>query len=327
MITASLSAMVASRRPRRAFTLVELMMSMGLFSVLAILIFSVMNMVTDITTRASTRLTTIRTARECLDLIGTDLRLSPPPYTVLGSSNSLQMDVNSTAIAASYRQPHTFFWQSPVSRTDKYGNVSIVGYYILRDLQVDPSKSRLQLRRLYVEPENPTSPPTSSEYLVYAAPADWHPDTLLKQFAPETAAADNAAGLKGWVADGVLAMWVRCLDPKGNPIVKKLDGTAVTYNYDSRASYQYTGVSATNIIYASPVGRPALPAYIEVTLVCVSPREISRIKTLPAATASNPALYNSEIAQFVAAARAQNPTVKTIESFTQKFRIYSARDL
>jgi hypothetical protein len=242
-------------------------------------------------------------------------------------TNALQMDVNSTSINAAFRQPHTLFWQSLVPQSDKYGNVSIVGYYVLRDLQANPANNRFQLRRLYVEPDNPSSPSASSEYLVYTTPADWHPNTLLQKYAPATATADNVAGLKGWGADGVLAMWVRCLDPRGNPILKKLDGTALNYNYDSRTSYQYPGVTSTNIIYASPVGKPALPAFIEVTLVCVAPREIPLIKALPTPMASNPAQYAAEIAQFVTAAKAQNPAVKTIESFTQRFPLYSSRDL
>lgn len=334
-------------RPDRApggFSLIELLVAIAILTVMGVLILSVINNTSSITSRTAARLDANRVARECLDLIGQDLSGIRNSYAnssvnsgiSSGATNGLQMSVNPTTVDAKYRNPHSIFWQASVSRNQKYGNLAVVGYFVQKDLASDSRSNRLQLRRVYVEPENPNTPPSSPEYLIYQDPTNWYPNTLLQKFAPDDAATDNANGQRGWVADGVLAMWVRSLDPQGNPILQDSAGSALNYTYNSRRSYTYTNSGVTNYPSgksiaanaANPRGydpAPVVPAFLEVGLVCVAPRDVRQIKTLPVPTAVSPTNFHTDIQNFTQAVRAQNPQVKSVESFTRKYRLYPTK--
>lgn len=329
---------------RRAFTLVEMLAAITIFSLIAVMIFTIISNTANITSSTTARLDTTRVARECFDLIGNDLRVLPPPYNNriaytlnpsldLTKTSSIQMLLNNPGTGSTpsgienYSYPHSIFWQAPLARNKNYGNLAVVGYYLLRDLQANPKNTRLQLRRLYVEPEVPADPPpASANYLIYDQANAWCPSALLKKFAPDTLAEDNSNGQKGWVADGVLAMWIRCLDSRGQPIVTKADGAAITppYSYNSRDSYRYSDTSLSPAAIRYPESQSAaLPSYIEVALVCIAPKDMVRITSLPTASATNPANFYDEVEIFTKGARSMNPGVKSIESFYRKFRIYS----
>jgi prepilin-type N-terminal cleavage/methylation domain-containing protein len=336
--------MTRNDRAPGGFSLIELIVAIAILSVMGVLIMSVINNTSSITSRTAARLDANRVARECLDLIGQDLSAIRTPYANssvnssigTGATNGLQMSVNPTSVDAKYRNPHTFFWQASVSRNQKYGNLAVVGYFVQKDLQTDTRSNRLQLRRVYVEPENPNSPPSSPEYLIYSDPNNWHPTALLQKFAPDDAATDNANGQRGWVADGVLAMWVRSLDPLGNPITRDSAGAALNYTYNSRKAYIYTNSVGTNYpsgksIASSGVNprgydpAPVVPAFLEVGLVCVAPRDVRQIKSLPTPTAVSPANFHADIQNFTQAVRTMNPQVKSVESFTRKYRLYPTK--
>lgn len=333
--------MTRSVPARRGFTLIELIAAIAILAVMGVLILSVISSTSNVASQTAARLDANRVARECLDLIGHDLGGIRTPYArasvttavPTGMTNGLQMSVNPATVNAKFRHPHSFFWQTAGSRNTRFGNLAVVGYFVLQDIQSDPKNSRLQLRRLHVEPDDPDA--TSSDYRIYTNPTDWHPDALLEKFAPGDAATDNANGQRGWVADGVLAMWIRSLDPQGNPITVDAAGGSSSYAFDSRRAYAYT----TNGTTVYPAGKhlagtslnprgydpaAAVPAFLEVGLVCVAPRDVKNIKELPATTATNPTNFHTEIQNFADAVRAQNPQVKSVESFTRKYRLFPA---
>jgi len=328
----------------RGFSLVELIVAMAILAIVGLLLFSVVNNTSMIISHASSELDANRVARECLDLIGQDLSLIRLPYgtgvgnTALPPANDagLQLSVAPASVGSRYRYPQAFFWQAALARNKRYGDLAVVGYFVLRDLS-DPDHKRLQLRRLFVEPDDPSLPAASSEYLIYRTPADWYPDSLLAKFAPDTAAADNTNGQRGWVADGVLALWVRCLDPKGNAIIANAGSGLMRNTFDSRQSYIYSDLSNTGsgntTVYPSGKKDAAkgiypfagIPATIEVAIVCVAPRDIANITTLDPPTVSTSPdakqFYNT-INAYVASVRQKNPRARTVESFVRKYSLY-----
>jgi hypothetical protein len=321
------------RRRCRAFTLLELLSAIGIFCLMVVFLFMVVNNTANITVSTTGRLDANRTARECLDLIGRDLALARLPYgssatntAIVQTTPTLQMVVNSADVGARFRQPHSIFWQAPLARNQANGNLAVVGYYLIRDLNTsEPRQSRLQLRRLYIEPETAAG---SVKYLVYNSQNTWFQDTLLEEFAPGTVDADKTSGQKGWVADGILAMWIRCLDPEGRPILTNANGDTRGYAFQSREGYSYVSPATdSKVLYpagkpVAGVPKPALPAFIEIALVCASPRDAALIQSLPTPAAGNPAEFFDEVEDFTAEARSLNPRVKSIESYSRKFRLY-----
>ena len=102
--------------------------------------------------------------------------------------------------------------------------------------------------------------------------------------APATA----AGSYKGWLADNVIAFFVRCVNESGAPITKKADGSTQTNNGYSFDSLQgYTDPSSSIALPA-----PALPAAVEITLVVVDDKTAQRID------ATNKAYIQSLLATF-----------------------------
>ena len=140
-------------------------------------------------------------------------------------------------------------------------------------------------------------------------PNDWLSASNYEKFAPPDAATDDQNAQQGWVADGVLGMWVQCLDSAGASISggDRYDSRAVKYGLTTNGVNQYTNV------YPAGYACSRLPAFVEVTLVCVAPRDISRLGSLPTTT---------NAASFEDAVRSNNPGVKSVSTFTRKFRLY-----
>ncbi|PTY00986.1 hypothetical protein DB346_15390 [Verrucomicrobia bacterium LW23] len=306
-----------SRTPRalrhtRAFTLIELMVVSLMMIILLGILFSVISNTTSVISRATEQIDVTRVARESLDLIGRDISKAALPWSRT-STASLQFLLNPTGAPANTANPDSFFWQAPVARNDGRGNMAIIGYFVLRDLQTaNPANSRLQLRRVYIEAQTSTGT-ANPEYTIYSNPSNWISPALFNNFAPATAADDNIAAQKGWVADGVLGIWVRLLDRTGTPL------TAVAF--DSRkASTTFLDKTSTNqLIY--PTNYSVLPSFVEVSMVCVAPRQVVRIKSLPAAPASNPTNFDAPIASYMQQVKAANPGIDSINTFSRKFRI------
>jgi len=111
---------------------------------------------------------------------------------------------------------------------------------------------------------------------------------------------------RGALVDSVIAMWVRALDPIGNPIVTAANGTATGYAFDSRRGYRYTR-AGTNIT----VSPPALPPAVEICVLTVTGASAQRSPdiffnggALNAAftnyAAANPTNFDQEITDYIA---------------------------
>lgn len=288
---------------RGAFTLLEVLVAAAVFIILMGILLGVLSNTTNITGTASRQLDANRIARESLDLIGRDLMMASQSWN-RARTNSLQFLVNPTNLPAGFANRDAFFWQSPISRDATKGNLAIVGYLVLRDIQADPRNSRFQLRRVFIEPKD-----GETNYRIYSSPNDWLQASTYEKFSPLDSATDDQNAQQGWVADGVLGMWVQCLDSTGAPI-------SGGERYDSRsAKYGLTtnGVNAFTNAYPAGYAYSRIPAFVQVTLVCAAPRDIPRLGELPSAT--NAAAFEDGV-------RSNSPGVKSLSSFTRQFRIY-----
>ena len=280
-------------------------MAGALFLLLLTLLLGVITNTTTIASKASGQIEATRIARESFDLIGRDISTASLPWART-NTNSLQFLVNSSNYF------NSMFWQAPIVRdaTNTMGNLAIVGYFVLRDLQANGQNSRFQLRRVLIDPRS-----TNGDYTVYNTNTPWITDSTISTFGPATAALDNQNAQKGWLADGVLAMWVRCFD-KTNGIITNAAGNG----FDSRKGLQVTAKQWY------PTNYSVLPAFVEVALVCVAPREIVKIKRLPANTVINPAsaTFYGDVSTYASNVRATNAGVKSVTFFTRKYRLYNS---
>jgi len=297
-------------RPGKAwsgFTLIELLVATTLLMILATILLTVVTNTTTIASKTAEQIDATRVARESFDLIGRDLMLAMVPRE-RNNTNSLQFLVN-PAVSATYANRDAMFWQAPLVRNPTNGNLSIVGYFVLHDQQTDKKKSRFQLRRVYIEPSS-----QNGDYNLYNTNTPWLSASILGSFAPGSSDADSENALKGWVADGVIGMWIRCLSKTGAVITN-----APNMGFDSRIGFQITGKQWY------PTNYSALPSFVEVTLVCVSPREMSRLQslgTLPTTTSATN--FPSMVAGYADQLRTNNPGVKGVTAFTRKFRMLNS---
>lgn len=295
------------------FTLLEVLVASALFLILMVLLMTVISNTTTIASKTSEQIEATRIARESLDLIGRDIVSATIPWNRT-NTNSLQFVVNPAALTAAYANRDAMFWQAPLVRDATNGNLAIVGYFVSRDFVAGSRDSRLQLRRTYIEPGN------TNTYKIYSTPNAWLDAATFSDFGPTGAGSaeiDNQNAQRGWVADGILGMWVRCLDRTGSAIVNTTNSGIA--GFDSRLGYRISGKQWY------PTNYSALPAFVEVTLVCMAPRELGKLKALPTTpTTTTNANFPATISTYVDQVRAGNPGVKSIASFSRKFRLQNS---
>jgi len=284
------------------FTLIELLAGVAVLSMLLLLIFNVIDRTGTLSSGSMSRMEAARIARECFDLIGRDLSGAQLPYN-RAATDSLQFLVNPANIDPSYANPHSLFWQAPLASSSENGNLAMAGYFVLREVvESNPKENRFQLRRLYVE----QSDANRFNLLSASGGTPWY-EALIPEFAPATESTENAQSYKGWVADGVLGLWVRCLDAKGNPIKLSASGADFHSSFDSRKAFQtdHNHYPSTNF--------SALPAFVEIGMVTCSPSDARKITKLPTSSSSgNPDSFYQDLTAFSSRVQADNPGAKSI---------------
>jgi len=275
-----------------------------------VMLASMMSSVTHISSEATARLDAVRLEREIFDLMGHDLSQTVISRRPLGTSAPLQFCVNPPqASGTAYLNATAVFWQSSISRVQSsgtyQGSVAIVGYFVQKI-----SNKRAQLRRVVIDP-------TDSLYQIYSSPSAWLPDTTLAQFTAVSGGTSYNQVDRGWAGDGVIGLWVRCLDANGVVITK--DGAQATQNYtfDSRQGYSSTVANSFRFSTFN-----ALPAFVDIGLVCVAPKDVDRIDSLPTPVALSPLEMESEMEQYVTAFSTSNRRVKTVTSSIRRFHLY-----
>ena len=194
--------------------------------------------------------------------------------------------------------PQAIFFQAPVATNTNQGNLAEIGYFVQWDQT--PGKVKPYLCRYYSDATKPS-------FLIYTSGTGsglW----LSGSGAPTTVAPANPdSKYSGWLADNVLAMWVRCVTGGTNnqPITKYMATTFTPVG--SATLFPNKGYSFNSQLgFVDPnnanVGRPgpALPPCVEISLVVIDSSTARKITTLTLMPTLNtygetdPSAFNSD---------------------------------
>ncbi|MFZ4683470.1 MAG: PulJ/GspJ family protein, partial [Terrimicrobiaceae bacterium] len=192
---------------RAGFTLVELLVAMTILILLVAILASIFSSVSKTSQLGYASNERMQNILAITDLIRSDLRSALLPIN-RPDTNNLQFVLNPGAISDSFKNPHAVFWQAPTATDQTLGDVAEVGYFVKWNTD-KPSNPRPYLCRFAAE--NSTN---GTNVLIYSAPSAWLSDARLNALAP--ANATNA--YQGLIAENVVALFVHCLDAKGQMI-------------------------------------------------------------------------------------------------------------
>jgi len=286
------------------FTLVEMMASITVFAILVGFLAYIVNGVQKAWIQGDQRVEIFQSARAALELFSRELSgaVVSDRIQFVQSPNLGQLSGGSVPNLAP--NSPSLFWMAPGKSTPK-GNLCEYGYYLTRN----DGASLYQLNRMYVAPDTATP----AYYLganaydlgvdpkktwSFANEALWITKMSKSAFDPS-----NSSRVVSVVADGILAMWIRCLDPAGNaiPWLCKAPGYSQyptnTIQFNSGSCFQMTTAAApfssaaagysnpekTFQYTASPVNTTntavtkvsnALPPTVEITLIVADSRTL-----------------------------------------------------
>ncbi|HEY5745789.1 MAG TPA: type II secretion system protein [Chryseolinea sp.] len=325
----------------RAFTLPEMMVSVAILSIVVVLLSSMVGAVNKAWLSGRQRVENFQNGRAILEMISRELS----PALI---SNHLQFVQNPGTIGAQnldallssgYSQvpnSDSLFWQAPFNG-NSYGNVAEYGYFLTRNTTKSPPE--YQLQRFHFARDaasaNPSPSPTPEYFIFdgptvytgagYTAETRWLPVTEVPWLAHLTA--DQFQAVTTALSDGVIALWIRCLDANRDPIPwLKNAGSysgASPLKYNSVAgfnpatpgtpnSFKYTDMNST-----VPANR--LPDSVEITIVTVDSQTLLRQgssipTTMP--EISSPDEVPTAVTQFMNTLSASNITTAQVFSTT-----------
>jgi prepilin-type N-terminal cleavage/methylation domain-containing protein len=297
----------------KGFTLLEVLVSTAILAVILVLFASMFS-----STHEGVRLLNNSTkqrqeARVVLAKIAGELKESLTSPSVSYESNDpaarqFQLLINPPAMGE-LANAHTLFWSSA---SGNHADSGLIGYAVRWD-KTDPAAPKPRLCRMFISQNE--SQHLLADLKTSVPSGAWANEILMGTFAP----ADEANGYRGWLADNILALYARALDPQNQPITRtartitgvtnpsavyyqgmswitfdsSLQGTSYTIpdptaggtdrGYDSRMGYQFQQPTQTAPGGFTLVNRfgPALPASVEIVLLALSPEAISRMTSIP----------------------------------------------
>jgi len=249
------------RPDKRAFSLLEILVAMVILALIVIALAAISTEAGRIWKMTEALNQRRSTGRALLQFIARDLEMAVRqlPYPQSNAPNLHFVANEPSLIPTTLLNPHAAFWQAPVAADRSKGDLAEIGYFVRWDTTTQPGTAKAQLCRFFVDPADDT------HYRVYSSdedgkPVNWLESATINQVAPATA----PHGYRGWFADNVIALWLRCLDKHGDPILKTAAGTSLNggCGFDSRQGFEITstGLKQTG---------PALPTSVEVVLVTV----------------------------------------------------------
>ncbi len=261
---------------RSGFTLVELLVSMAVFTLLVLMLSTVFDQVSRTWMRGEGQIEQRRNVRALADFIAVELQAAMLPIegeSKMGQSN-LQLVINPPAkqVPDEYRHADAIFWQAPLATETSLGEIAEIGYFVKWVSATPTAASRPTLCRFFVnpsreDPENPGQIIANPDFRIYdpVDPKAWLSKSLLDSVAP----ARRADGYTGLFGDNVLGLWVRATG---------LDGKELPRGYDSRTGYDYTHT------FHDPSGaigerteRRHLPATVRISLAQIDSRHAPRL--------------------------------------------------
>jgi prepilin-type N-terminal cleavage/methylation domain-containing protein len=319
---------------KRGFTLVEVLVGCAILSLIVVLLASIFSAAQSQFTILDSGSRQRQDAVAVLDVIAKDLRAaaqspvqnyeSGNPTTPTNDARQMQMLVNPTTLPNDLRNAGSIFWTTSQGTTT--GGTSVVGYFLR--WETAGGSARPVLCRYFVSGSKVHS---RLQTLRAQTPSNtvWVDSSDVTAVAP----ADQNNGFQGWLADGVLAIYFRVLDPEGRPISNyarrptrvaygqfvplsgssvynhyraefnpsspDLQGDAITSNfYDSLLGFSYR--RSVGAVWLNVSG-PAMPPLVEIILVTAPMRLIKRLSTAPTRVDSNvPSKVWDDVDSFVA---------------------------
>lgn len=287
-----------TRPALRAFTLIEMMISVSVLVFILLIVMSFMNTVAATWTSGDQTASTFQDGRAILDLIGREL-------THAEMSPSLQFITNPSGLGA---RPNSdsIFWQAPLTYRVSGSATAItslceIGYYI---------DTSYNFKRFFVPPSDTTN------FQVFAnEPSDTGASWITINSTTTSTIAAGAVGL-----------WIRCYDANGDLIPWAGNNgngaaTSTSIRYNSAAHIRPATLGTSNsFIYtnASTARTNVLPNAVELTLVLIDDKTLKKASVItsmiPALSPPSPAnpsgvptaitnFNNSLIANKVATAR------------------------
>lgn len=186
------------RTHSRGFTLVEILVALSIFLVMATFLLSISGQAANIWRRQNDLSSIRERARAALDVIGSELQQAVMPLDV-SLNNSVQLVVNPPDVATTYQSRDAIFWYAPIASLSGSGNLAAVGYFTRK------TGGLYQLCRFY-------APSGDANFLLYSSPESWVTTTLLDNAAP----ASEASKFKGLFLENVGGFWVNAYDTDGS---------------------------------------------------------------------------------------------------------------
>ena len=228
---------------RRAFTLLELLVSITVLLMLAGFVTAIVGAVNRTWAAGEQRVEVYQNGRAILDQMARDLGpalTSPSLQTVQNVTTSALLAGSNTVQVTN---SDNLFWQAP-GTANTFGNIYEVGYVLVKTTNTTPVD--YQLKRFYVAPNTryptPYPPPDASTrtFQIYDMPfsavtAPWLTNMTAANF-------QGTANLTT-LSEGVLGLWVRFLDRNGDPVPWLTGSNTASTN----------GVSTTYYSVASPM--------------------------------------------------------------------------
>lgn len=206
--------------------------------------------------------------------------------------------------------PGAIFMFSPLRGGNAQGLNSVIGYFVQWPT-IGPGVPAMGRFFTSAFPSNSSVPSYANHPSSTTLPSTWQLTRAnIDAVAPVFSATATSQGVflangRGSLVDSVIAMWVRALDPEGNPIVLDANGNTTGYAFDSRRGYSYTrGVTTITV---SP---PALPPAVEICVLTVTGASAQRspdiffnggalISAFTNYAATSPANFDQEITTYI----------------------------
>jgi prepilin-type N-terminal cleavage/methylation domain-containing protein len=289
------------------FTLIELVISMAVMTFLLLLLSEVTGATGRAWQNSQSRTDTFQSSRTALEIIARELTpaVVDTRMQFVVAPGSILADQNVGAVNVASGSP-AILWMAPIGTE---GALYCVGYYLLRD----QTRQFYRLQRIYIPPtfspqttsSGPTSSPVPSPYYPLMTNAsnplaaslltsptnanwftqNWNANTFNEENTSNPPQSTDE--VVSSAADGIIALWVQCLDALGNPIPLVCNSQihpssplyfnsaayfemATSTPFDNGASFVYLARCAQSM------KANRLPAAIDLTVVAVDATVFAR---------------------------------------------------
>lgn len=300
--------------PLLGFSLVEVLIAITILSFLVVLLSLLVSGVSRAWTSGDQQAETFQNGRAILDLISRDLSQAVISPRLQCIQNPGSLDTLLTGSTTQVVNSDAIFLQT-ISSSDPLGNVNEVGYYLTHRTD-SAGNDHFELKRLFVPPTDPSQPAGTIQpnpaYHIYDSPSPVVYNTSATSIMPpwinlngttfSGSTRKDFEYFSSTVSDGVIGLWIRCLDGNGDPIpwLSGADGNTAPIKFNSTAHFQPSiPGQAASFKYTSPTTTAQaslLPPVAEITVITLDSRAFGRRPAIPSIPASaNPAEVPAKI--------------------------------